>query len=330
MPQKLRTLIRLDASAYHDKDFFQKEESMAASFNLQYFLGAESFLSSTPLIKDDSVALISNTHTQPDQLPEELLERTALWIHSNSGYDNFVASFVAKAQFPIIVGNPIRAHAVAEYILAQLFEHFGLLKHQLLWDRSRKWERPLLKNKNILICGAGLIGSILKGSLSPLCKELHVFDPFVNLDDEKNLGSFLKKSPTIDIILIACSLNSSSHHLIDNDILKQLSADFLLINAARGGLVDELALLTFLKDNTKARAVLDVFEAEPTPADYPKLPNLKRTSHVAGVSAKLDDEIITFENQILSRFLNDNSSFLKSCSALNLRNRLINSAKELI
>lgn len=297
---------------------------------MQYFRGLDSFMSRGSEVTENSIALISNTHTLPHQLPKILLDNTALWIHSNSGYDNFQASFVSLANYPIILGNPIRAHAVTEYILANLFENYGLIKHQGQWDKSRKWERALLRESNILICGEGLIGRKLKTSLSPLSNTLSTFDPFVYPDQARSLKAFLKNEPPFNIILLATSLNSSSHHLINKDVLDALADNFLLINAARGGLIDEKALLAFLKNNPMSKAVLDVFEVEPTPADYTELPNLKRTSHIAGVSAKLDEDIVAFEKQVLSSFLKDNSHFLDLYSDLNLRNRLINDAKELI
>ena len=332
MPQMIQNLIRLNASSYHCRSFFKEEESMANSFGLKYtFIQSQEDLSLLrQLCEKGNSIFISNTHTTPEILGTEMLNSASLWLHSNSGYDNFSYDFVSQAKFPIITGNSIRSSAVTEYILAQLFEKFGLCLHQATWDTSRSWPRPLLKEKNVLICGEGLIGSTLESTLGPLCNELAVYDPFKKSEQEFKLTTFLKKLPQIDIVLMACSLNSTSRHLINPEVLKLLARDFVLINAARGELVDERGLLDHLRSEPKACAVLDVFESEPTPKNSIDLKNLKRSSHIAGVSKSLDKMIISFEKEAISLFLNDETAFTKMYKDQSLASRMNIKMKELI
>src|SRR5690606_32424520 len=103
------------------------------------------------------VALITNTHTNPDSISQTILEKTTLLIHPNSGHDNFQESFIENAAFPIVFGNPIRAHAVAEYILSALFQHFTKLPIHHHWDNDRLWNRKLVRDQKILLLGFGTI-----------------------------------------------------------------------------------------------------------------------------------------------------------------------------
>ena len=96
------------------------------------------------------------------------------------------------------------------------------------------------------------------------------------------------------MIIFTCSLNESSTHLLNLETIKELKEDILIINAARGPLVCEKALITHLQSKPKSFAILDVFEAEPFGDQFKNIPNLKTTSHVAGVSQDLDQRIISF------------------------------------
>jgi glycerate dehydrogenase len=88
-----------------------------------------------------------------------------------------------------------------------------------------------------------------------------------------------------DIISLHCPLNDDTTRIIDQQALNLMKRDALLINTARGGLVDYAALLQALKDEEIGGAGIDVLEQEPPPADHPllsaSLPNLIVTPHIA-------------------------------------------------
>jgi D-3-phosphoglycerate dehydrogenase len=90
----------------------------------------------------------------------------------------------------------------------------------------------------------------------------------------------------VDFVSLNCDLNPTSFHLIDERALKQMRSDAILINTARGQVVDETALVAALKAGTIAGAALDVFEAEPLPPDSPlrQMDNLLLAPHNANSS----------------------------------------------
>lgn len=239
--------------------------------------------------------LITNTHTKPSQISESDLNRCQLMIHPNSGYDNLEASFIKKVKFPVIVGNPIRAHAVANYVLSSLFAHYSSIPTQHTWEEGRKWNRKLLSDLSVVILGRGHIGSLLHKSLSPLVSRLQVYDPYKGLND-LNLKN-------VDVVLPACGLNEKNIHLINRSFLSQLNDDFLVINAARGQLIHTDDLIAVLSERPRAYAYLDVFENEP--ADFSLFKNIKNitlTSHIAGVYTGIDQTTANYVADVIFDF----------------------------
>ena len=240
--------------------------------------------------------LITNTHTNFDLLSGEQVDNLKLVIHPNSGYDNFPVDFVRGLKAPIIIGSTIRAQAVAQYILSAVFSHFASIPHHSKWDVERKWPRKLISDLKITIIGYGHIGRILNTTLSPMVKELNIYDPFENMTQLNNRNS--------DVVILACGLNARSRHIVDRNFLNAIKDTALIINAARGELVKTSDLVNFLKANDEAYAVLDVFEKEPNNfSDFVDLTNIKLTSHIAGVYKNIDLHTIDFETEVVSDFL---------------------------
>ena len=293
-------ITRTSISPYQNPDFQEKERAVFAKFEK---------------VGGPGEILITNTLTDIAALDTKNLQ---LIIHTNSGYDNFPLDFVKRVDFPIIVGNEIRAQAVSEYILFCLFKRFGTFAHQTNWDRKLK-NRFLLKEKNILIVGYGHVGKLVKKSLEPLAGNIFVVDPFVEGCSESLHDVSLD---LCDVVILCPSLNPTSFHLINKEILEKLPNDLTLINPSRGNLVAQKDLLEFLKKNGHAFAFLDVFEKEPHDLAFPEITNLFTTSHIAGVFENLDDQIINFERRVLQDFFDRPSDFSTIYKNSLLKNRI--------
>lgn len=321
------TFLRLDASSYHRPQFFQDEKNLAQSLGMKYQLIHFSKMDSLKKQEElqhltntaQSFCLVTNTHTPIVKLPKDLLEKTHILLHPNSGYDNFPMDWVQKQKFPIVLGNEIRSQAVAHYTINELLQHENRIPSQKSWDKSRNWGRTLLDEKEILLIGMGTIGHLIQQVLTPLTSRLSLFDPFKGHGKFSDFSSLLKKA---DIILFACSLNESSQHLLSEENIDLLKEDVLIINGARGPLISESSLIDFLTDHPKAYAVLDVFEEEPFQNQFEKLNNIKTTSHIAGVSKNLDQRILNFEKKYLELLLEDR----ELPKDLLLQNRIISHA----
>jgi lactate dehydrogenase-like 2-hydroxyacid dehydrogenase len=86
-------------------------------------------------------------------------------------------------------------------------------------------------------------------------------------------------------LVVATPLDASTNRLINREVIEALGPDGLLVNIARGAVVDEDELIAALKDGRLGRAALDVFETEPTPAArWEDVPNTILTPHIAGMT----------------------------------------------
>lgn len=296
-----KTIQRLILSPYHKKGFEQREQEMFKRLGF------------TPVKKAGQI-LVSNTLFDFSKADPSIFKDVELIIHPNSGYDNFPVNFVQQADFPIVIGNPIRAEGVAEYSLSSLFQNFTQIPHHQEWQQGRNWNRPLLSQLSILLVGSGHIGKIIERSLIALGVSPDVYDPDKGRD--ALAGQY-------DVVIMACSLNPSSHHFIDQKFLQlHMKTNGCLINGARGKLIDQQALLTFSSKNPEFHAWIDVFEKEPEGLSFfSGASNITTTSHIAGVSHKLDDLMINFEEKILTLWKKDND-LKESCPELLLQNRL--------
>lgn len=158
------------------------------------------------------------------------------------------------------------------------------------WTQAKGQE---LKGKKIGIIGFGNIGSCLASLLKPFGNKILFFDErkfspaeIDEFNDENlkqaSISEVLSKS---DIVSIHIPLSSSTKNMIDKNAFKQMKESIILINTSRGGIVDEVELHKFLKNNNLAFASFDVFEHEPAfKTPLLKLDNFFASSHRASLT----------------------------------------------
>lgn len=304
-------VFRTSASSYQNSSFINGEQKILEKIpGVRYIKSLKEMDPQIPFI------LITNSHTDMEDIPEMILENTVLIIHPNSGFDNIKRSFIEKSKIPFILGNPIRSHAVAEYILSAILSEITPIPNHTHWDESRNWNRKLLRDQTVLLLGHGHIGKILKQSLSPLTREVRCYDPQDKAEGvESNWSTDLAKD--INILIVAANADENNENFVDAELLSKLASDCIIINAARGSFINEVALESFLQKNKSAKCYLDVFKSEPFPPGYMNgLPNLNKTSHIAGVFQKLNHDIISFEFLVIDDFVkvigSDQQEFLDS------------------
>lgn len=146
-----------------------------------------------------------------------------------------------------------------------------------------------LDNASVGVVGFGHIGE----RFAEMCRDaLHmtvfVFDPFISRDKVENWGAIymdniLEMAKKVDIISLHVPATAETNHLIDAKVLEALGSGGFLINASRGPVVDEKALIAALQNNTIAGAAVDVFDPEPPQADNPlfQLDSIVLTPHLA-------------------------------------------------
>ena len=158
------------------------------------------------------------------------------------------------------------------------------------WTQAKGQE---LKGKKIGIIGFGNIGSCLVSLLKPFGNKILFFDERkfssaeIDKFDDKNLkqASISEVLSTSDIVSIHIPLSSGTKNMINKNAFKQMRESIILINTSRGGIVDEVELYKFLKNNNLAFASFDVFEHEPAiTSPLLKLDNILASSHRASLT----------------------------------------------
>jgi len=138
-----------------------------------------------------------------------------------------------------------------------------------------------------LILGYGPIGQALAARVKPFGAAVSVVRRTPRADDNVDrvgtTADLARLLPEADVVVLACSLNDDTRDLAGTRFFSQMKEGALLVNVARGALVDEQALLGALDGPRLAGAVLDVFRTEPLPADDPLWahPKVRLTPHTS-------------------------------------------------
>jgi phosphoglycerate dehydrogenase-like enzyme len=159
------------------------------------------------------------------------------------------------------------------------FLHFIRLQNQGIWNHERMGS---LNDSKIGIIGAGSIGQTLHSYLLPYEVEITTFSRSGS-NGSLTMDHLDDLLPTFDVVILILPLNPESHHLINARRLALMKDGALLVNVARGKIVDTDALVTELSTG-RIGAALDVTDPEPLPHDHPlwKMENVLITPHVGG------------------------------------------------
>jgi phosphoglycerate dehydrogenase-like enzyme len=200
----------------------------------------------------------------------------------------------------ILVTNvmPIMGLGVAEFtltcILSALRRLDALLK-PALWDTLPFYQVPkvgfMLREKTVGLVGLGIIGRQTLDLLRPFGCRILVHDPFLSASAAHSLGVETADLPSLlrssDIVSLHAPGTPATRHLLSRDRLALLKPGSILINTARGILIDHAALAEIAAPGHLA-VYLDVTDPEPLPPDHPlrHLPNVILTPHVAGPTSE--------------------------------------------
>ena len=220
------------------------------------------------------------------------------------GYDNIDLKHLKKNNIALLITATGNALAVAEHVMYMML---SLSKGVTSYDaevRSGNFKKNVNKietyelfKKEILIAGFGRIGKNLIKRCLGFDMKVNVYDPFVDEKKIKSLGgqkvdSLESSIKTADFVSIHMPLNEKTRNLIDLKILKTMKNNSIIINTARGGIINEKDLDQALKSKIIFAAGLDVFENEPPNLNNPLLKNDK---------VLLSPHSATFTNECKSR-----------------------------
>jgi phosphoglycerate dehydrogenase-like enzyme len=221
----------------------------------------------------------------------EAAPRLRIIARHGAGSDAVDLSAATRHGVVVTTTGPANAGAVAEYTFALLL---ALLRHVPLAEASMRagaWSRtPLvgeaLEDKILGIVGFGAVGSRVARIAAGFGMRVIAAESRAPADRPKPVPIFpLREMLAIaDIVSLHVRLMSATHGMIDADMIAAMKPGAVLVNTARGELVDEAALIGALRSGRLAGAALDSYAVEPLAADSPlrRLRNVVLSPHVAG------------------------------------------------
>jgi len=190
------------------------------------------------------------------------------------------------------------AELAVALVLASLrgIDDFARAMPQGNWIHDR---RPSLADRRVVIIGAGGVGQAIANRLVPFEAQVTLVattqrSGVVDISELPNL------LPEVDIVILAIPLNANTAGLVDDSFLSRMRDGALLVNVARGGVVDTQALMRHAQQG-RIRAALDVTDPEPLPPEHPlwRIPGVLISPHVGGnTSAFLPRARALVEKQI--------------------------------
>lgn len=234
---------------------------------------------------------------------------TILWVHSiSAGVEHLPLDRIAERGILLTNSAGAYATAMAEYVIGAAIMLARNLHGWLDGQRDRRWLDVdafgswLLRGKRLGIVGYGAVGREVAAAGSAFgmdvwaTKRTPVFrsgEPLDRLLPADELHELLTES---DVVVISASLNRTTHALIGEAELAAMKATAILVNVARGGLIDEDALEGALRTGGIRGAMLDVTLEEPLPEDSPlwSAPNLLITPHISGSAPESWEAAVAF------------------------------------
>lgn len=234
---------------------------------------------------------------------------------AGSGLDN--VDKVAATKHGVVVMNTPGGNTIttAEHTIALIVSTARQVPQATASMKQGKWEKKKfmgveLYGKTLGIIGIGAIGSHVAKIAQGMGMDILAYDPHLSEEKKRTLGvtvvglnDLIKKA---DFITMHIPLTDETRHLINAKSIAKMKKGVRIVNASRGGVVDEAALYDALKSGKVAAAALDVFEKEP-PEDSPlfELDNFICTPHLGASTADAQENVaLAVANQIAD-YLND-------------------------
>jgi phosphoglycerate dehydrogenase-like enzyme len=238
-------------------------------------------------------------------LPKEMLAaaRSLRWVQAlTTGTETLTAPGVLRPEVILTSTRGIHGPQMTELAflnmiaLARDFRRMQRNQAQAIWEQRGQ---PILEGKTIVIVGLGLLAE----HLAERCKMFGMTT--VGISDGRTKGPFLDDvlprkrlvaaAGRADFLVLLVPYSPATHNLINRDVIAAMKPTAFLINLARGGVLDQDALIEHLQAGKIAGAGLDVFPTQPLPKDNPlwTMPNVIITPNIGGRSDRFVEQTLT-------------------------------------
>jgi D-3-phosphoglycerate dehydrogenase len=275
------------------------------------------------LLKDEAELEVVTVADKPDRLDPELARAHALIVRSDTqvteeriseaphllvvgragtGVDNIDVSAATRRGIAVLNAPGANTVSASEHAIALLFALVRRIPWAAVSMRDGRWDRKRFAGSEILgkklgVVGLGRVGVRVAAAARSLGMEVVAHDPYLPETKARELNIALLPLEdlltTSDVVSLHLPLTDETRHLMNRERLAHMKAGAVLVNTARGGLVDDLALVEAVESGALAGAALDVFDPEPLPSDSPlrRSERILLTPHLAASTSEAQDRV---------------------------------------
>ena len=303
-PSIVTKVLILDMNAQHYRDH------LAQRFPDVTFRHTASHHEAESMVDDADVIVALGHHISPAMIAGA---KQLKWIQAlTTGTDSLTAPGVLPAHVLLTSTRGIHGPQMSEiafmFMLA-LGRNLNRMRRNQAEAKWEQWNQPILEDKTIVIVGLG----VLAEHLAARCKLFGMTVIGVSggrsdaphFDEVHSREDLAKVAARADFLLLLVPYSKETHHLVNSDVLAAMKPTAFLINIARGGVLDEDALIAHLQAGKIAGAGIDIFSRQPLPPDNPlwRMPNVIITPNIGGRSDKFVKQTLTVVEPNLRAFV---------------------------
>jgi len=279
----------------------------------------------------DYDALVVRSQTQVTSQVIDAGKKLQVIARAGVGVDNIDIDEATRRGIVVVNAPTSNTTAAAEHTLALMFalarhipQAYSVLKSGV-WERSN-FVGTEVRNKILGIIGLGNVGSEVARRARGLDMKVIAYDPFISLDYARNLNVVLVSLEQIlresDFITLHIPLTKTTDGIIGAKELGMVKPTVRIINAARGGLIDEAALVEAVRENKIAGAALDVFRNEPLTGNlFSEEDNIIVTPHLGASTTEAQTMVAEdIANQIIAIFKGQTARYAVNAPFISVEN----------
>jgi D-2-hydroxyacid dehydrogenase (NADP+) len=260
-------------------------------------------------------------------IPNALLAKAKnlKWVQAlTTGTDTLTAPGVLPPHVLLTSTRGIHGPQMSELAflnMIALSRNFRKMQRNQAEGKWEQWGQPILEGKTIVIVGLGLLAE----HLAERCKLFGMTVIGVSggrgdvphFDEVHPRSDLVKLAARADFLMLLVPYSKDTHHLINRDVIGAMKPSAFLINLARGGVLDEAALIEHLQSGKIAGAALDIFSKQPLPPDNPlwRMPNVIITPNIGGRSDHFVEQTLQIVEPNLQAFLDGRLKDLRNLVA---------------
>ena len=309
-------VVFLDSQTFSENISFGSIEQQVTKLTCYSNTAAEKILSrcqNADIIITNKVVFTAETLAKLPQLKLICIAAT--------GYNNVDIAAATKHNIAVTNVSGYAGNSVAQYVMAQMLEYYHHITHHNANTEQGHWQESdtfcyhgkaitELSGKTLGIVGYGSLGQAVAKLASAFGMKVLISERVNSCEIRQGRTSFDEVIAQADILSLHCPQTNDTTNLINAIVLAKMKPTAMLINTARGALVNDTDLLAALQNKQIAYAVLDVLTQEPPPADHPllsaienkQLANLKITAHIAWASSEAQQRLINLLSDNIAAF----------------------------